>query len=84
MLNFRKLSCGHEYKVDGCGGEGGLKGLVCHKELINEINSPRISYIQNLYISVFDIAILLHKQKKNVIFVVLKIALHALCTEFLW
>jgi len=46
-----------------------LKGLVRHKELINEINSPRIPHIQNLYIyihiyiSVFKIAILLHKQK---------------------
>jgi len=32
-------------------GEGGaLKGLVRHKELINEINSPRIPHIENLYI----------------------------------
>ena len=32
------------------GRRGGLKGLVRHKELINEINSPRIPHIQNLYI----------------------------------
>lgn len=44
-------------------GGGGLKGPVRHKELINEINSPRIPRIQNLCISVFHIAILLHKQK---------------------
>jgi hypothetical protein len=42
-----------------------LKGLVRHKELINEINSPRIPHVQNLCISVFDMAILLQKQNLN-------------------
>jgi hypothetical protein len=61
MFHFRKLSCGHEQKGRG----GWVEGLVRHKELINEINSPRIPHVTNWCISVFDIVILIQNQKLN-------------------
>lgn len=42
-----------------------MEGLVRHRELINEINSPRIPHVTNWRMSVFDIVILIQNQKLN-------------------